>query len=158
MHHFPASLRAVAMISIAALVPLSTGATTTVSGAESAAPVEALLATTEAPQHRVADLSDQADSRVVSTSPTVEHAQLPSLDAACLRSESRSSAGADQRLQQIADVLELGGEQIAEIEAIQMLADDRFTPHISQSDLTESVRAVLSGAQADCLIALLLRG
>ncbi len=47
---------------------------------------------------------------------------------------------------------------MAEILAIQMLADDRFTPHISQSDLAESVRAVLNGAQADCLIALLRRG
>lgn len=60
----------------------------------------------------------------------------------------------DRRLQQIADALNLTQDQKAELAAIMTLADDRFSPSIAGSDLTDAIRATLSDEQAQKLASL----
>lgn len=68
-------------------------------------------------------------------------AQTESLKIAML-----SQLGADKYWEEVVEGLTLTEQQRAELRALQLLADDRFNPHLEGADLTESIQAVLTGA------------
>lgn len=54
---------------------------------------------------------------------------------------------ADKYWTETVDGLTLTEQQEAELRALQMLADDRFTPHLAAAELAEGIQAVLTGEQ-----------
>jgi len=61
--------------------------------------------------------------------------------------------GAERYWQEVVEELTLTDEQQAELRALQMLADDRFTPHLADADLADSIQAVLRSEDQERLAA-----
>lgn len=73
--------------------------------------------------------------------------RLISAQTKSLRAAMLNQLDADKYWQELAEGLTLTQQQQAELQALQVLADDRFAPHLSGAELTESIRAVLVGEQ-----------
>ena len=78
--------------------------------------------------------------------------EMPVSVAACGYPNPLEALQDDRYFARMADSLHLTAEQRAELEAIRMLADPRFTPHLSAEEFSQNVRAVLSDHHADRLI------
>jgi hypothetical protein len=81
--------------------------------------------------------------------------EIPVSVAACGYPNSLEALQGDRYFARMADSLQLTAKQLAELEAIRMLTDPRFTPHLSAEEFSQSVRAVLTDPQADRLITFL---